>query len=294
MMKGEEEVTSPECAVTSPTPTSKEGPRVQCNFIMPPPPKKRAKQPTIYKVSGVNAGPPPVLPPPPGVAAKLSQCGHMFAIDVETHDLAPRSLDLYRDQFGLMAKTPAHVLSSLRIIQLGWAVGNSIDDAVAYSRFVRPDGFFVHPRATKLHRISHEMVASEGVPLREALKTMVTMASECCAHGSHLVSHNLSFDAGIVYEELGCSGLEGMQGQWKQIARQGICTMDPDVVSWARCMIGIGEVPRCIPAKLVDLVSELVPSGKSLVDGNHDARSDAIMHPALCHELVTRCRSMHA
>ena len=64
--------------------------------------------------------------------------------------------------------------------------------------------------------------------------------------------------------------------------------------SWARCMIGIGEVPRCIPAKLVELVSELVPSGKSLVDGNHDARSDAIMHPALCHELVTRCRSMHA
>ena len=233
-------------------------------------------------------------PPPKCVLDKLVPCDLMAAIDVETHDMVPKEGSLVPwslDRFGLQSKTTMHTLSTLRIIQLGWAVGTSTEDMVVKSIMVRPDGFEVSSEAVKMHGITQEKLEIAGVPLDDALQVMVTDVLQQCSRGARLVAHNLPFDAGLVYEELGRAGLSHLQSGWADAVRGGICTMDPDVGTWAKSMIGLEDKSRSIPVGLKTLVSGFVPGANALLRAHHTADGDAAMHLALCRKLVSLCRA---
>ena len=190
----------------------------ECRFVMPP--KKKPRDRAIPKVSQLSTGPAPPVPPPAYVVAKLIPCELIFAIDIETNDLVRGNTRTWvRDQFGLMSKASPETLSALRIVQIGWAVGTSRGDMVVKERLVRPEGFVVTTDATKKHRITHEMAAASGVPLQDALKELVTEALECGSRGGRVCSHHLGFDAGVIYEELGRSGLESLKDPWALAVR---------------------------------------------------------------------------
>ena len=174
-------------------------------------PKAKPQARKVWKVSDLTASGTEIMctkPPPKCVLDKLVPCDLMAAIDVETHDMVPKEskrVPWSRDQFGLQTTTTAHTLSTLRVIQLGWAVGTSTDDMVVKSIMVRPDGFEVSSEAVKMHGITQEKLASAGVSLGEALETVVTDVLKHCSRGARVVAHNLSFDAGLG---------PGLRGTW--------------------------------------------------------------------------------
>ena len=258
--------------------------------------KKQAVVPKVPKVSQLHIGGPlGAKPPPPFVVEKLTPCDFIVAIDVETHEKVPRErVPWSRDQFGLQSKTTAQTLSTLRVIQLGWAAGASTEDMVVKEMLVRPESFMVSQGATGIHGITHATAESDGLPLGEALRSMVTDVLGHCSRGARLVSHNLPFDAGLIYHELGRAGLGHLQNDWSEAVRCGICTMDPDVGNWARSLIGMEELPRSCPVGLDVLVGGLVPNAQALLRNHHKAGSDAIMHLALCRELVSICVAARA
>ena len=199
-------------------------------------PKAKPQARKVWKVSDLTASGTEIMctkPPPKCVLDKLVPCDLMAAIDVETHDMVPKEskrVPWSRDQFGLQTTTTAHTLSTLRVIQLGWAVGTSTDDMVVKSIMVRPDGFEVSSEAVKMHGITQEKLASAGVPLGEALEIVVTDVLKHCSRGARVVAHNLSFDAGLVYAELGRAGLSHLQEGWADAIRGGLALWTPTSV----------------------------------------------------------------
>ena len=205
---------------------------LECKFVMPP--RKKPAQRALPKVRDLNTSLAPTVPAPEYVVSKLLPCEKMVAIDVETHELVPKEGSLVpwsRDQFGLQSKTTASILSTLRAIQLGWAVGSSVEDMVVKSVMVRPDGFRVSPEATRKHGIRHEKLESDGVPLGEALRMMATDVLKHWSNGARVVSRNLPVDAGLIYEELCRAGLFQLQTDWVDAIRGGICTIGPPSVA---------------------------------------------------------------
>ena len=88
------------------------------------PPEKKPAQLVIPKAANMIAGSPPLVPAPEDVVSKLIPCDLIVAIDIETNDLVRGNPKTWlRDRFRLLSKTPAETLSTLRIVQLGWAVG---------------------------------------------------------------------------------------------------------------------------------------------------------------------------
>ena len=56
--------------------------------------------------------------------------------------------------------------------------------------------------------------------------------------GGLLSIHNLELDVGINDKELTRAGLERWRPIWRDIARKGFCTMDPDVGKWIQVCRG--------------------------------------------------------
>ena len=123
---------------------------------------------------------------------------------------------------------------------------------------------------------------------------MVSDVLNCCSHGGRIVAHHLEFDAGVIYQELGRSGSEHLKDPWAKAVREGVCTMDPNIACWVRSILGIGEIPRSIPMRLLDMVNGLLTETTELCSQHHSAGNDAIMHFLLCRELVSRCQSTPA
>ena len=89
--------------------------------------------------------------------------------------------------------------------------------------------------------------------LGEALQIMVTDVLKHWSNGARVVSHSLPIDTGLIYEELCRAGLFQLQTDWVDAIRGGICTMDPDVGSWARSLIGLQDKSRSVPVGLKTL-----------------------------------------
>ena len=90
--------------------------------LMTQPGKKPAK---IPKVSELVVGMPKV-PPPKEVMDKLKGCELIIGIDVETHDLIQGNTLLWiPGQFGFQSKTDLSIISALRVVQIGWAIGKT-------------------------------------------------------------------------------------------------------------------------------------------------------------------------
>lgn len=215
-----------------------------------------------------------------------------MAIDIKTHSLSYGNTKSWKPgQFGFLTTVEKDNLSSLRIVQIGWAIGDSSQEhPLVHDRIVIPDGFEITAEATNKHRISHELATSTGHPLRDALRSMIDEVLECCARGGRIVAHHLTFHAGIISEELGRSGLAHLKERWGTAVRDGLCTMNPDIAEWARGMMGIYEIPRSIPMRLSDMVKGLITDAAELCNRHHSAGNDALVHLLVCRELLSRCR----
>ena len=213
---------------------------------MPPNKFKFSRLPTrkptkIPKLSHLKFG--VAEPAPQAVAEKFKNCDVIVAVDIETHSLVPENTKRWVEgQFGFKARVGNETVANLRIVQLGWAVGErSVQSPSTFGVVIKPDGFAITPEASRKHHISHDMAVATGTPLRDALQLMFNDVLDACARGGRLVAHHLEFDAGIIAEELSRVGLHHLKPSWLKIVRGGLCTMDPDIACWVRSIIGMCE-----------------------------------------------------
>ena len=138
------------------------------------------------------------------------------------------------------------------------------------------DAWFKVAFACTGSRASCNYCHTRFVKTLQALRIVVGDVLEQCSRGARIVSHNLPFDAGLIYEELGRAGLDHLKADWAQAVRNGIDTMDPDVAGWARKKIGYEQHSWRAPTKLRDLVSGFVPGAAALLKMHHNAGADAM------------------
>ena len=217
---------------------------------------------------------------PPVVAAKLSGEVLFIGVEIETHDWSARHLTDVRGSIGQLGHynlcTPRDI-EDPRIVQIGWAIRGSRDrENVVTERLVRPDGFRVSEKATACHRITHACVAEDGVPLPQALAELMRDALEVSSQDGRLVCHHFEFDADIIAKEMSRCKMADASKLWADIARAGICTMDPHIGSWVRQSFNDDRESKKM-LSLKELVRLLVPERKILLEKHHTAAADACM-----------------
>ncbi len=113
------------------------------------------------------------------------------------------------------------------------------------------------------------------------------------ASGGRVIIHRMEFDAGIINRELERAGLQRYQKVWAQIARVGMCTMDPTVGKWIETCLGMELAPYTIgnTMKLDFMLQGLAPTSLSLLSKRHSAGADAQMHVLLDRAFVQLARS---
>jgi len=103
------------------------------------------------------------------------------------------------------------------IVQIAWAQYDSAGTQAAFKSYIiQPEGFVIPPAASRIHGISTERAAREGVLLLDILSEFKT-----AVEGSKLlIAHNMDFDEKMVRAEL---SRKGMPNFLQDIAK--LCTM---------------------------------------------------------------------
>lgn len=252
-------------------------------------PRKTSK--SVPKANSIACGPPPSLPPPAAIAYKLSKDKNLaVGIDVATHILAPRNTNIWvGGQFGFKRYACSDSIDAMRIVEVGWAIGDcQCEEPDVESYVVRPEGFVVSNESTNAHHISHAAAMTNGIPLPCALERMVTSVLDAVNAGYRIVSHHLEFDAGIIAAELVRADLCHLSVPWARAVMNGFCTMSPDVAVWVREMMRIQDMPYFIPMRLKDIVGGLMPNAKGLLGLHQRAGSEARTHWHVYAEFLRR------
>ena len=260
--------------------------RKQWAFHGPP----KQKVPKIPRCRDLLAGPAAIARPSNEVLVKFKPCTMIAAINVETHILVSGNTKSWRSgRFGLLTTVADEDIESLRIVRIGWATGARDDRPQVQDVLVKPDGFCISAEAAKNHKVQHDYAAAHGHTLSKVLTEMMEDVLSCCARGGILVAHHLAFDAGVIACELDRSGLVHLINPWCKAVQSGLCTMDPDIACWVRGMIGMREIPRSIPMRLLDMVKATVADSETLCGDYHSVGNVARMHFLLCNALYARC-----
>ena len=178
-----------------------------------------------------------------------------------------------------------------RIVQIGWSVQDlaSCSNTADHDELiVQPDGFEISHKAAKFHGVTTERAHREGLPLATVLERFMEVVTRAHEQGGRLVVHHLEFDAGIIDRELANSGLERWRPTWGTIARQGFCTMDPDVGMWIQMCRGrvldVNEDSVSVMGlqAIINLLAPVLPATKEVEEFRalniHTAGADAKMH----------------
>ena len=218
----------------------------------------------------------------------------IFAFDLETHDIIRENASAWRNgQHGFQTRVSNSTLESLRIIQIGWAVGEIHSDGpTTYSRYIKPNSFGITTEGAAKHGVTQNFVEDHGLPLESILKEFIASAQEWFARGARLVAHHIEFDAGVVAAELQRCGLHQQMAFWDKAVRGGICTMDPVLCNWIRDLSGDVDAQgrsRSGPLGLKDCVRFMVPQSADLRRHHHAADKDAEMVWLLCKAIVACC-----
>ncbi len=225
------------------------------------------------------------VPPPPEVKQKLGHSKLIVGVDIETHDWEQRT--------GNKASTGTFGFYSLchpddfqaRVVQIGWAVGMYGQKPQVKERILKPEGFSIAAKAAKYHGICQERAMAEGRSLQEVLDEFMRDVVDVQQRGGRLVVHHLEFDCGIILRELQRVGSKYQQ-EWRDIAKRGLCTMDPNIGRWVRQCLNedYGSETSKNTMKLSELVSKLMPS--ETFGPQHTAGADAHRHWRLYFEFL--------
>ena len=248
-------------------------------------PPKKART-AIPRVADLPTGIPSAVKPPPIVRQKFGEDELVVGVDVETADWkegGPKP-SMHKGAFGFLTRCREDVFNE-RIVQIGWAIGNSDPQSAAtkYKEIViKPDGFVISDKAIKFHGITNER-AQKGVSLRDALTEFMAEMQQAAKRGCRVVIHHLEFDAGLIARELVNAGLDDLVEPWIAIARNGFCTMDPDVGKWLQCCKGRDFEPHeskyVLPLRhMLDLLFPSNDKAHLLKSNLHTAAADAQAH----------------
>lgn len=145
-----------------------------------------------------------------------------------------------------------------RMIQIAWhLIDGSGHELQAKDHIIKPDGFIIPDEAAKVHGITNERAALEGIPLRQALKEFLGSLHDTRT----IVCHNLDFDQRIVQAEFLREEMD-----FDLFEMPGICTM--------RSSTDFCKIPGPYGYKwprLQELYNELFGSS---FDDAHDAAAD--------------------
>ena len=99
------------------------------------------------------------------------------------------------------------------------------------------------------------------------------------------MAHQLEFDGGIVLEELNWCNLVGLQKVWTNAARNGYCTMNPEIGRWIRQNCGEDGTSESKPCVGLKRTTELVLPHRLefLVANHHKADVDSLVAGEITH-----------
>ena len=231
---------------------------------------------------------------PPDIVNQFKGTQTVFAFDIETHDIIRENASAWLcGHHGFPARVSQPTMESLRVIQIGWAVGDIRSAApTTNSIYVTPDNFKVTAEGTAKHGVTQAFVEEHGLPLTDALNIFLASAREAFTRGARLVAHQIEFDAGVIAAELQRCGLHEELEFWDRAVRGGICTMDPSLCNWIRDVSGDVDAKgrSCTgPLGLKDCVRFMVPDSAELRRQHHIADKDAEMAWLLCKSIVAWC-----
>ncbi|MBB5619656.1 DNA polymerase-3 subunit alpha [Pedobacter cryoconitis] len=97
-----------------------------------------------------------------------------------------------------------------RCIQIAWQLHDALGNLVEHQDFlVRPDGFNIPYDAERIHGISTELAAEQGIDIREALEKFNIALSKA----KFVVGQNIGFDVNIMGSEFYRMGIESSMAQ---------------------------------------------------------------------------------
>lgn len=258
----------------------------------PPTRPKAAPRPSIGSLVLATASP---KKPSVALRGKIGDWKVVAGIDVETHGWLDVETVGGLGQFGFFCVCPPAKLLA-RIVTLGWVVGEVSGEPVRKERIVKPVGFRVEEKATKIHGITHDRAESEGFPLAEVLTEFLDDMLAAWHAGARVVAHHLEFDAGIISKEIENAGLGARKPEWEAFVRTGFCTMDPALSMWVRECAGTAISPDAHKniMKLPAMVAALRPYGSWPQWVQHVAGDDAHIHFAVYGALVELMRRADA
>ncbi|MBB5647799.1 DNA polymerase III subunit alpha [Pedobacter cryoconitis] len=97
-----------------------------------------------------------------------------------------------------------------RCIQIAWQLHDALGNLVEHQDFlVRPDGFNIPYDAERIHGISTELAAEQGIDIREALEKFNIALSKA----KFVVGQNIGFDVNIMGSEFYRMGIESPMAQ---------------------------------------------------------------------------------
>jgi len=205
---------------------------------------------------------------------------HVIGIDLETHGWHENSSSKgHIGRFGHYTMKDDESLKLARIIQIAWVIGECRRDSEVTSKcfLVKPKGFQVEQKATKFHGISHEIAETQGRNLKDVLSEFMTDVTQAYKDNGIIVAHQIEFDAGIIYQELGRCGFVNFQNEWTTIARHGFCTMSPMIGRWLlqnnNEEVGPTTVQHTL--RLNQMAKMIIPDRE--VIKQHDAECDATL-----------------
>lgn len=163
---------------------------------------------------------------------------------------------------GLPPSDTTHLWAWPRLVQLGWILSEENGDVIMQDMaIIRPEGYSIPGRVTRIHGISTKTAYEQGIPLNNALKRF----SQALRYSHFLIGHNIDFDYHVLLAEFHRKKINTLFSNYPRF-----CTMkSPRVMEFVRIMRGLDH---CQYPKLSELYRILFDER---LQRSHDALADA-------------------